>query len=190
VVLLPNGKPAADAQVVYIGPHEQAGMLARGEISSHHLRPGSETRTDAGGRFRFVPKLGACEIVTLNSEGLIRFAAADLATNSKVVLQPWSRVSGRLVRDGQPVSGEHVDLKPTVDYDGRHPWVNFHGTRTDEAGRFTIERVPPGDWYLTTRVKTGYGGWTNQRQHSFRANPRESAEAGTIQKNDPKAPLH
>jgi uncharacterized GH25 family protein len=183
VLLLPDGKPAADVQVIYIGPGEQAGLRATGQLSAYSLRPGSETRTDSNGRFRFAPKLGDAEIVASSSNGFIRVSAADLATNGMLTLQPWARVSGRLMRDGQPLPPENVDLQPPVHHSGG-PWVNFHGTRTDEEGWFTIENVPPGEWQLTTRLKSGGGGWTNQRQHNFTAKPGESVDVGTIQKTD------
>ena len=88
----------------------------------------------------------------------------------------------------KPISGENVDLQPPEHHDGTRPWVNFHGTRSGEDGRFTIENVPPGEWLLTTRQKMGDGGgWINQRQHKFTARPRESVDVGTIQKTDSAA---
>jgi hypothetical protein len=184
VVLSPEGKPAAGAQVLYLGPGEQTGMRSKGELSAYNLRPGSETRTADDGQFRFAPKLGECEIIALSSNGWLRIASAQLATNGTVAMQAWARVSGRLMREGQPVTGEHVDLKPVTDFNGQRPWVNFHGAITDDEGRFTIERVPPGSWHLTTRIQSGYGGWTNQRQHQFTAEPGQSVDVGTIQKTD------
>jgi hypothetical protein len=99
-------------------------------------------------------------------------------------------VSGRLVRDGQPLASEYVDLNPPENHNGKRPWVNFHRSRTDDEGRFTIENVPPGDWYLTTRLKTGSGGWIRQRQHRFTAKPGEQVDVGTIQKTESSSALN
>ena len=158
-------------------------MRLTGQLSGHSLRPGSEMRTDSEGRFRFAPKVGETEIVASSSNGFVRAAAADLTTNGTLTLQAWARVSGRLIRDSQPVTRENVDLQPTVRHSGG-PWVNFHGTLTDDNGAFTIENVPPGEWQLTTRLKSGGGSWSNQRQHNFTARPGESVDVGTIQKTD------
>jgi len=182
VVLSPDSKPAANAQVIHIGPGEQAALRSSGEF--HSLHAGSEARTDANGRFQFKPKLGDCQVIAVSSQGWRRTATDTLATNSTLTLQPWARVSGRLVRGGAPIPGEYVDLSPSENFNGKQPWVNFHGTRTDDEGRFTIENVPPGDWHLTTRLKTGPGGWTNQRQHQFTARPGEQVEVGTIQQTE------
>jgi uncharacterized GH25 family protein len=181
VVLSSDGKPAARAQVIYVGPGEQVALRSSGEF--HSLRTGFEARTDAEGRFRFNPKFGDCDVIAVSSQGWCRIAAENLATNSALVLQPWARVTGRLMRNGQPISDEYVDLSPAENFNGKRPWVNFHGTRTDDEGRFTIENIPPGNWHLTTRLKSG-PGWTSQRQHQFTAKPGEQVDVGTIQKTE------
>jgi hypothetical protein len=138
-------------------------MRGRGELLAHNSA--WVFRTDADGRFRFALKLGDAKCGD-GSNGRSH-AAADLATNNKVMLQAGAS-SGCLVRDGQPASGR-TDLKPIFDYNNQRPWVN-HGTRMDEERAAHIEHIPPGEWYLTTRLKTGYGGWTS-RQHRFTAKP-------------------
>lgn len=187
LVLSPDGKSAAHAQVIYLGPGEQAGFPSSGELSTRSLRAGSDVRTDADGRFSFKPKLGECDVIAISSNGWCRIAADNLATNSTLTLQPWARVTGRIMRDGQSIAGEHVDLGSPENFNGKRPWVNFHGTRTDDDGRFTIENVPPGDWHLTTRLKSGPSGWTNQRQYQFTAKPGEQVDVGTIQKTESSA---
>src|SRR5262249_55073940 len=92
---------------------------------------------------------------------------------------------GRLMRNGQPVTGENIDLKPATDYNGERPWINFHGAVTDDDGHFSIDHVPPGEWRLATRIKSDYGSWTSQYQHKFTASPGQSVDVGAIQKTEP-----
>jgi hypothetical protein len=185
VLLTPEGKPAQGAQIIYIGEGEQAGLRMSGELSSYHLRPGSEARTDAQGRFGFAPKLGEGELVAVSTEGWRRFTLPELKAQTNVTLQGWTRVVGRLIRNGQGAAREHVDLQSPAIWDGRRPWMNYHGTITDEAGRFVIEHVPPGTWHLSTRVPSGGASWSNTRQHEFKAAPGETVDVGTIQQKSP-----
>ena len=186
VLLLPDGKPAAGVSVLHLGPQEQVGLKANGQIAAYRLSDKSQMLTDPDGRFDFPPKVGGGEIVAANSQGFARISVEELVIKGKVTLQPWARVSGKLVKDGKPVAGEDLDLRWAGNFSSDRPWINLHGTKTDDDGRFTIEHVPPGELQLTTRIRTGGqgGGWMGHPQHKFTARPGANIDAGVITKSE------
>jgi hypothetical protein len=81
-----------------------------------------------------------------------------------IILQPWGRVEGRLVLDGQPVGDERIRAGNTVTrYDEagrRFGFMSFYfEAKTDSAGRFFFDKVPPGQCNIfrqTLRSNTGF----------------------------------
>jgi hypothetical protein len=106
-----------------------------------------------------------------------------------VRLEPWSAVTGKLVRtNGAPVVNER--LAATVPYVASgDPFVNFQEqTRTDVQGRFTIGRVPPGEWQLVRLVPMGTSGWSHQFQRPFVASPGKTNDLGNVIIDQPPPP--
>jgi hypothetical protein len=184
LLLLPDGSPAAGVTVLYLGPGEQAGLSREGRFSGSRLPGGSQALTDPNGRFDFKPKFGECELYAASDAGFARVSPRDLAKNGNVTLQPWARVRGRLVRGGQPLPGERIDLGWPAGFRAESGWLHLHGSKSDADGYFTLEHVPPAELILTTRRQSGFGGWTNERQHLFTVKPGETLDLGTIEKKD------
>jgi hypothetical protein len=184
VLLLPDGQPAAGIGVYYLGPQEQAALNKAGQISvySYNSNP-FKTLTDPEGAFEFPPKLPGGMVIAAGEAGFMRVNAAELAPDAKLTLQPWARIHGKLIKDGQPLAGEDVDLQAVETYSMNQPHLNLHGTRTDDEGGFVIEHVPPGKLQLVTRQKMGQGpGWMSQPQYAFTAVPGADLDAGTVTK--------
>jgi hypothetical protein len=142
----------------------------------------------ANGQFHFAPQLGTGKIFAANTNGFGRITLEAFQTNRVLILQPWARVHGRLVKDGKPVAGENVDLSwGAADFNG-WPLLNLHGALTDENGRFTIDFVPPGCMGVSTRVPFGSAdqrSWSSQTQKQFTARPGEDVDLGDVVKVDP-----
>ena len=142
--------------------------------------------TDVRGRFHFTPQLGTGKIFAANSGGFGWTTSTALQTNGEIILRPWARVHGRLVKDGKPIAGEYVDLSQSAVFSSGLPFLNLHGTVTDDDGRFAIGCVPPGDMSISTRnyMGSGHSGWSNQSQQTFTARPGEDVDLGDVVKND------
>lgn len=111
--------------------------------------PAAMTRTDARGRYLLDLEAGTYNVFARDSgEALaagipgIVFASGELDLGEKTLLPPgW--VSGRVTVDGAP-AGEVFCFIPGSAF----------VAMTDTAGRFTLDRVPPGK-YLLRYVGTG-----------------------------------
>ncbi len=188
-LLLPDGKPADGVTVCYLVAGEQASLTGGGTISIFHDRERTESFTGPEGEFSFAPKLGDGEVFAAGDRGFARCGTIKLAANSKLILQPWARVRGRLVQNGKPVAGEHVDLDWPVSSSFDRPLLNLHGTRTDDDGRFVLEHAPPGELRIMTRIAEdsfGTHGWTTHPQRSFTVKPGDDLDLGDIEKSSPK----
>src|SRR5438552_3306651 len=67
-----------------------------------------------------------------------------------ITLQPWGCIEGSVVLDSQPVANESVRAANHVfgyDERGRQVWLLTVGldTKTDSAGKFSFEKVAPGE---------------------------------------------
>jgi hypothetical protein len=185
-LVLPDGKAADGVTVCHLAANEQAALNDKGALLLHENRAQSTTMTDPEGEFSFAPKLGDCELFAACEKGFAHCGAADLLTaNGKLTLQPWAKIHGRLIQKGKPAASEHVDLGWPNGYSFAAPFLNLHGSRTDDDGRFSIEHVPPGEMQITTRLmmKEGGGnGWTSTTQKKFTVKPGEDLDLGDIEK--------
>jgi hypothetical protein len=186
--LLPDGKPADGVTVCYLAAREHATLTSEGVISIYQNRDGSVTITDPEGEFDFPPKLGEGEIYAAGVRGFGHCRTSELAAQGKLTLQPWGSVRGRLLQNAKPLAGEAVDLGWPIGGSMQRPWFNLPGTRADEEGWFALEKVPPGELELRTRLPVGAGsgtGWTTQTQRKFTLKPGEQLVLGVVEKAPP-----
>jgi hypothetical protein len=175
IVKSTTGEPLAAVNICYIADRDQANLAPDGSILNSSAV--AREQTDSEGRFSFAPKIGEGELIVACSNGFGRVSASVPEPIITVIIEPWARVHGRLVQNGKPVAQEKVDVKFDQDFRPGHPMLHLHGTVTDEDGRFSIERVPPGSLRLTTRVPVGSGGaWTSLVQKKFTAKPAEDVD--------------
>jgi hypothetical protein len=182
-----DGRPAAGATVIYIAGGQQGGLDEAGRLQTYS-QGGEKVPADAGGRFLFAPQLGTGKIFAADSNGFGRIIPEALQKNGVVILQPWARVHGRLLKDGNPVAGENLDLFWGADNSQGWPRLNLHGAVTGQDGRFVIDFVPPGDMSISTRNYMGsdHSGWSDQSLRNFTAKPGEDVDLSDVTKVDPK----
>src|SRR5262249_4430879 len=172
VVRLPDGGPALNATVLLCTPQSGATLDRPGHIKQGVNTTSYCAQTDADGRFSLpaaaapegvivVHEFGYAE-VNFRSSGREppRSGGKDLA----ITLQPWGRIEGTLVLDGQPatndriIAGNHVTRYSEAGR--RFNFVSFYfEVQTDSAGKFSFEKVPPGRCNLyrqTLRSRTGF----------------------------------
>ncbi|HTL55492.1 MAG TPA: carboxypeptidase-like regulatory domain-containing protein [Candidatus Limnocylindrales bacterium] len=181
-LLLPDGKPADGVTVCYLVAREQASLNNSDVISVYQNREGSTTLTDPSGEFSFAPKLGEGEIFAASSRGFAHCKTSELTVKGKLVLEAWGSIRGRVMQDSKPIAGEGVEIGLPRDGSTDRPWFNLPSTRTDEEGRFSMNKVPAGELELRTRVPLGAGSWTSQTQRKFTLKPAEQLDLGVINK--------
>ena len=185
IVLRSDGRPAESVTVVLLGTGEQASLDAKGILSliqSAHVA----ARTGADGAFEFGPKLGATDLLAAGNEGFARVPTAEFMKTERVGLRPWARIHGRMLKEGKPLAGEHVDLGSSKPMSTPMSHLNLGGTVTDSDGRFAMEFVPPIELNLNTRVPLGEipHAWTTKSQKQFSPAPGTDLDLGDFEKSD------
>jgi hypothetical protein len=155
VVLLPDGSPAAGAQVA-LCTAEKGIQLGRAKFLDR--RYSIVVDTDPAGHFAFpfdpAPKL----VAAVHPQGFGRVQLNATNRNVSIVLQPWGRIEGTLkLRDGKN-AGRQINLSAISNPYSRQGISLDFGTfsaKTDEHGNFTFDQVPPGDFNLDLFI--GFG---------------------------------
>jgi hypothetical protein len=153
VVQSPDGKPMAGVLAVLCTGSE--GALIK---SPRHLEIGrspdvSFVETDAQGRFSFAPRLDVRGLVFGHESGFVQAAPEQIASDHVVTLQAWGRIEGVLKVGPRPAPHETVSIGNLHWFPGNEPSVTLHlQTKTDEAGRFVFEGIPPGEHKVEHRL--------------------------------------
>ncbi len=184
VVQLPHGSPLPSTQVFYLSGDEQAGLGEDGRLRAF-IRDAAQV-TDENGKFSFAPKPGPGELIVACSSGFGRLSLASPGGTNVIIIQPWAKVQGRLVRGRKPVANEHVDIAFDSQWQPGRPHLSFPGAITDDEGRFTIEHVPAGALQLMTRKPLRQRAWTSQTQRRFEAKPAQTVDLGNVELSEGK----
>lgn len=160
-VVLPDGSPAAGAEVFLVGNFRRLRLFEASSPTRKHFllhtpdEPETRGKTDAEGKFWFRPRAGASGVVAVHAAGCAAVALNALS-NGPVVLQPWGGIAGE-VRSGNLLRvNEEVSLKVATSTADNLYVPCSRNVRTDTEGRFAFERVPPGQ-YRVYRVRNFHG---------------------------------
>jgi peroxiredoxin len=165
LVMLPDGKPAAGADVV-IDTREMGFLMQAGQFDRRANVPTVKAGTD--GRFTFTPPSEKFRLVAFSDAGYTHAFFDEFAKSGKLVLQPWGKIEGEVQIGGLPAPNQQVEFSPALfQREGRT--YNFgygYTTLTDQQGRFTFDRVVPGPgsvWRVIDNAAASHGfpvwGW-------------------------------
>lgn len=153
--ILPNGQPAVGAKVgVALVQRnlriEGTSFFGFGEPEAK--KPGDRWRrptmvvADAKGKFKLPTETDpACVLVVLHEQGIAEMFYADFVADRNIKLKKWGRVEGKVVVGNGP--GENVEVTFGTHRHGYgYPGMvaQYVTTKTDKAGKFVIEKAPPG----------------------------------------------
>jgi beta-lactamase regulating signal transducer with metallopeptidase domain/uncharacterized GH25 family protein len=163
VVLLPDGKPAAEADVALEVAGQYIG-LSPGALRAYSAREqGLVVHTDPDGHFALPAIQGAAGIIVVHENGFARVSLKEFTASSPIKLQAWGRLEGTLRVGRRFGTNEQVVLE-SDQFEGRNlPFLAFENfqARTDEQGRFVFTLVPPGEHKIARMVPQGNGSWTH-----------------------------
>ncbi len=203
VVLLPDGQPAADADVALQVENEYL-ALGKGVFSSNNAREkGLIVSTAKDGSFTLPMYEKAQSVVALNEMGIVQVSLEQLKTSPQITLQKWGRIEGTL-RVGHHVgANESIHISQTMPQWSRMkiqksgqtnnfvsitnssptiiqlPFYDFNAfvAKTDDQGHFAITFVPPGKQTLSRMVPTGAGSSTSSQLAIVDVKPGETVVA-------------
>lgn len=160
-ILRPDGQPAAGAVAALRGTYALSAHNGRLMRSNH--RGAADGVTDAQGRYTLPARTGQVLVVVTHDAGWVEFerdAEADAA--GPIILWPWARVEGRLMKGDRPWPRQHVRLEPRLvsQPGGRFSARAYfrYETVTDDAGRFVFDRVVDGEATVSVWRTYGDGG--------------------------------
>jgi hypothetical protein len=198
-ILLPDGKPATDAQVAVKVKGKYLALGRAAFKASDAWQDGSIVRAGADGGFTLPMYVEAQTVIALHDKGFAQVPVADLKRSAQITLQPWGKVEGTLRRGHHAATNEIIVLSEAqirpkqirsstpggtnsfaftntsperfepVIYD-----YNDFQARTDEQGRFIITYVPPGERTLAQLVPMGNGSKLHQRLGNIIVEPGQT----------------
>jgi hypothetical protein len=148
-----EGRPVENVTVLQASPTEVP-HVANSKPDSWDSRP---IPTDAQGHFQLS---ATTEPVLVRAYHDLGLAEKSLTPEEKVVgvmkLEPWAKVSGRLVQEGRPVAGEGIYLHPLVRRGLTEArFQDSYYARTDANGYFQLDRLPP----IRGSLRASLGPW-------------------------------
>ena len=163
VLVTPDGAPVAGGTVA-ISSGPPVGMVTLKNARLVDLgRQGKVVTTDAAGQFALPSPPETGTVMAAEEKGFGFASVQQVRDSGRLVLQAFGRIEGTYSRGGQPVAGQEFTLSmgdPGISLD----WGQYR-TSTDENGRFTIDRVPPGAGQVVRLVSTS----PNSLTHSYGA---------------------
>jgi thiol-disulfide isomerase/thioredoxin len=159
VVLTPDGKPAAGAEVLVATPSQQAEVRdgTRGKSEPERV---CFVLGDESGRFMHKPQNESFELIFLHPSGAARVTEQQFTAmpGRSVTLKPWGRIEGSVVRDGKPIGKAQLTLSNSShddpDEPGGLPKPRVQLFRTEETGKdgkFVFEHVFPARYRLSAQ---------------------------------------
>lgn len=153
VVLAPDGTPAPGVTVGAAPENSRGGnvSLTGGRLRTYDSRIKIAT-TDDQGHFKLASAPDKGLVVAAGEAGFARVPVEQLKGNTTIRLEAWGRIEGTLKIGGEPGVGK--DLIFTMQIPGIGTDFNAYKSTTDAQGKFTIEKVPPGEGAIERLIKT------------------------------------
>jgi hypothetical protein len=163
-VYTPDRKPVAGAKVFLIGDSHGELLMENNAQVSPQAQPDS-VKTNTQGQFSFPSQIDSFGLVCIEKAGYANLEVPDphpsespilvfshiffsmpakRPTSYDLKLQPWATVQGRLMIGSSPGAELQVGLRQSMQIPPPYVFFNYT-TKTDSAGRFRFDRVPPGE---------------------------------------------
>jgi hypothetical protein len=174
VVLAPDGTPAPGVTVAAAaeGTHNYV-QLTGGRLRSYDSH-NKITTTDAEGRFKISSPPDDGLIVAAGEPGFAMAPLAEVRSSSTIRLQAWGRIEGTLKIGGQPGVGK--DLLFNLAIPGIGTDFNGYKSTTDDQGKFTMEKIPPGEGTIVRLIQNSPNSWTHSDNTSVTVKPGETTQ--------------
>jgi RNA polymerase sigma factor (sigma-70 family) len=152
-VLLPDGRPAAKAEIGLVSPTSGLRLVPGGFARENELGGGGLGCADQQGRFTLPADDTISRVIAASAEGYAEASRSQLAKEPGITLQPWGRLEGTCLSEGRPAAGRDVFFGYAR---GHFQSVGSdfmaYRTKTDSEGHFVFSKVPPGKHTLMRMV--------------------------------------
>ena len=155
VVLLPDGRPAAGAQLALLSL-DYGVTLEAAKFSDRGA--GSLTNSDSSGAFAFPANRRAHSVAAVSSAGFVKLRVKSTVEPVTLRLQPWGRIEGSLSQSARARPLQDITVLDNAALNHRGAVAldpNTFRANPDSEGRFTIEHVPPGSFQVGINRQMG-----------------------------------
>jgi RNA polymerase sigma factor (sigma-70 family) len=178
VVLNPDGTPAAGAQVALLALNHNVRLLRKGAFSGDKRWL---TTSDASGAFHFPVNRSAHSVAAVSADGYAHIRITNFAESATLQIEPWGAVSGIIDAAAKTYPAESMELyDPTADnYQGRVSLLGSYTTKPDAEGRFSFDKVPPGEFSVFINSLRGL---SYHHQTPLKVTPGETTQVTIVEK--------
>lgn len=150
IVLLPDGRPAADARVTIVPPTTAIYLYSANNFyDDASVQSGmTRVRTAADGKFSFEAVGDGHRVVVIHRAGFAALTAEQLMGDGTVKLHPYATVRGVVLAGGKPLANERLTLRAPISWEGNDGFQVSLSSMADSEGRFLFTNVPPGGYLL------------------------------------------
>jgi uncharacterized GH25 family protein len=181
IVKLADGTPAAGVDVALTTPSSGA-AVRNGAIDIRSYGNGIAVKTDAQGKFEFVPQVEPFMLIAAGPAGYAEVMEEQFKKAKEIKLQPWGKVTGKFMMGSKPGANAQLSLYYNRTYEERAPrfYIQYE-TVTDKDGNFSIERVPAGDANVSRMVAQNMGRYSTSTATHTAALTIKPGETTTVQ---------
>ncbi len=154
-VRAPDGTPLDNAVIVLAENADIVGVENRQVKTT--LTDYLIARSNDSGEFSLPRRPEPSGIVVLHEKGYALIPAERLAADANVTIRPWGRVEGSLHIGATPVANRKVTVMSITSEDNLPMVSHDVNTKTDDRGRFLLERVFPGIAVVSYQVHPDRG---------------------------------
>jgi RNA polymerase sigma factor (sigma-70 family) len=144
IVRLADGTPASGAYVLIDG-------LAKSDTANEGLRLAvnvlaeNRFKADREGRYTIPPQEQSFRLAATHDKGHAERSAQELARSGDITLKPWGRIEGTFRIRGKRAVDQQIDVNLRLPVVGPGNTFRGYSAKTDDQGRFAIERVLDGE---------------------------------------------
>jgi uncharacterized GH25 family protein len=159
VLVNAQGQPVPGASVALTRENNIGSplQLRKGRLGSYSN--GSKiVTTDAEGKFMLgsPPETGGIVIASAEA-GFARAPAEEVRNTGRLILQEFGRIEGTVKIAGTPTAGQEF-MFSMMNIGVNADWDTYRAT-SDAEGKFTFEKVPPGEAQVVRLIKTSERSW-------------------------------
>jgi hypothetical protein len=186
IVLLPDGKPASGATMLYAVLQEQFGLSGTA-INSYGERQQGFIKTKDDGKFSFPRLSQGQKLFVAHPSGYAEEAVDRGGDNLKLRLKPWATLTGTLIySNGTPAANIPLNLSTDYNWQRGDPIMHINQkTTTDAQGNFLFTNVPPRHIRVDRMLITGRGGWSSIPQTWLEVSPGITNNLGKVTYDTP-----
>ena len=160
IVNTPDGRPAGDAKVYFVGPQNDTWVRGTTLDESSVFIPDVRTTAKDDGSFELVAQDQNGRLLMLHGAGYAIVPTDDYDPHKTTTLIPWARIEGNYRPSGIAQLGVAVTaeaIRPLAAMASRDNLLFLLNVTTDGTGRFVIEHVPAMQLRVGAHAGFGFG---------------------------------